>query len=396
MSVPPPPNQWGSQPPSGGQPGVPSWGGQPPSGPQGGGPQWGPGPGGQPGGVPPWGPQQQWAGPPGQPPSGGGRWKWILGGLVILLVVALAVVITILVVKPSGDGSSKSSGSNSDIASADDKGPVGIITDDPTCDSWSRISRDYSEVSDSVNWGNRDQNIPASAWTPEQRSMYQSVGKALRTATNSARNLIPKTPHRVMRELYEQFVVYGTSFYDRISLYTAKDRYLAGATDGLASGLAAICSALDYHSAQTFGPQVPPVAPPSVFVDVSRAGGSPKFMAESDAICSDWTKEVEKFDSDTVDWRKTDPQIPASQWTPDERSINDAVMPVMKTHADSLERISRRSDNGVTQDFGVLAAQYQRAIAMALPTYTDADFYLSQAASFVAASINAACKASEG
>ena len=108
MSVPPPPNQWGSQPPTGGQPA--------------GAPQWGPPTGGQPGGVP----QQPWGPPPGPPQRRGGKGKWIFAGIALLAVIAVTVVITVLVVgKDSGGGSpTPTNGNGSDIASANDKGPV--------------------------------------------------------------------------------------------------------------------------------------------------------------------------------------------------------------------------------------------------------------------------------
>ncbi len=93
MSVPPPPDPWGSQPPTGGQPG----------------------------GVPPWGPAAPDALPgsrvgcrPGVRSSRGprrlvrhrvvARGKWILAGIAALAVIAVTVVITVLVVRPdSGD-----------------------------------------------------------------------------------------------------------------------------------------------------------------------------------------------------------------------------------------------------------------------------------------------------
>jgi hypothetical protein len=140
MSVPPPPNQWGSQPPTGGQPGAPQWG---PTG-------------GQPGRAPQWGPQQPW----GPPPRRGGKGKWIFGGIALLAVIAVTVVITVLVVgKDSGSSPNPTgmNGNSSDIASANDKGPVAIITDDPTCDAWGRVAREYSAQSDAVKWGDRDQ-----------------------------------------------------------------------------------------------------------------------------------------------------------------------------------------------------------------------------------------------
>ena len=198
MSVPPPPNQWGSQPPTGGQPA--------------GAPQWGPPPGGQPGGVPPWGP------PPGPPQRRGGKGKWIFGGIALLAVIAVTVVITVLVVgKDSGGGSpTPTNGNGSDFASANDKGPVGIITEDPTCDAWGRVAREYSSATKAVNWGDRDQSIPASAWTPDQRAMYETVGKAVSNAADQTGNFVKLTPHRVMRELYEQFIAYGRAFTTKI------------------------------------------------------------------------------------------------------------------------------------------------------------------------------------
>ena len=81
---------------------------------------------------------QPWGSPPGPPQPRGGKGKWIFAGIALLAVIAVTVVITVLVVgKDSGGGSpTPTNGNGSDIASANDKGPVAIITDDPTCDAW--------------------------------------------------------------------------------------------------------------------------------------------------------------------------------------------------------------------------------------------------------------------
>ena len=137
MSGPPPPNEWGSQPPTGGQPA--------------GAPPWGPPPGGQPGGVPPWGPQQPW----GPPPRRGGKGKWIFAGIAVLAVIAVTVVITVLVVGKNSGGESPTptNGNGSDIASANDKGPVGIITEDPTCDCVEPHCPRILSASEDRQWG---------------------------------------------------------------------------------------------------------------------------------------------------------------------------------------------------------------------------------------------------
>src|SRR5258707_9738846 len=165
MSVPPPPNQWGSQPPTGGQPtGAPQWG--PPGGQQGGAPQWGP--------------------PPGPPPRGGGKGKWIFGGIAVIAVIAVTVVITVLVVgKDSGNSPNPTptSGSASDIASANDKGPATIINADPTC-APSAPTFETLAAQQRNGWDARDPSIPAPAWTPAVRAQYEAVGQAMRSAAD--------------------------------------------------------------------------------------------------------------------------------------------------------------------------------------------------------------------
>ena len=382
MNLPPPPNQWGSQPPTGRQPASA--------------PPWGPPPGGQPGGAPQSGPQPPWGPPPGPPPGRGGKGKWIFGGIALLAVIAVTVVITVLVVgKGSGGGESPTptNGNGSDFASANDKGPVGIITEDPTCDAWGRVAGEYSEKSKAVNWSSRDQSLPASAWTAEQRAMYDTVGQAMADAADQTVNLVKLTPHRVMRELYEQFIAYSHALVNRIPTYAADDRYLAGTTDGMASALSMICSAIDNRSAQPLAPLIPEAAPPTTISPPGDPAQPTRFLTAVDPVCSDWISVVDRFSADTADWRATDPNIAATQWTPDVKALNDAVAPTMTAEADDLERLGRRSDNPTLQDIAVLAAQYQRAFVKALPTYTTADFYLSEAASYSVSSVNAACKA---
>jgi len=381
MSVPPqPPNQWGQQPPTGGQPAG----------------AWGPPPGGQ----PQWGPQQPWGPPPGPPQRGGGKGKWILGGIAVLAVIAVTVVVTVWVVgKDSGGESptpSPTNGNGSEFASANDKGPVGIITEDPTCDAWGRIAREYSAQAESVKWGDRDQTLPADAWTAEQRSMYQTVGKAVDNAADQTENLVKLTPHRVIRELYEQFIAYGRAFSASIPTYAAQDRYLAGATDGMTSALSSVCSAIEYKSAQPLAPLVSGADPPTAIAPLGDPTNPERFLTTSNPVCSDWTSELSKFDSETAAWRALDPKIPFDQWTPEQRSLNDAVAPVMSAHADAIEKLARQSDNATLEDVGVLSALYQRAFVKAIPTYTVADNYLSEGATYLASSINAACKATAG
>jgi hypothetical protein len=317
-----------------------------------------------------------------------------LGGLAVLVVVALAVVITVLVVRPSSGGPTPTTtNGHSDFASAGDDGLVNIIAEDPTCEAWGRVIRDYSGQQKAVNWGERDRSIIASAWTSEQRSMYEAVGKATTNAADLTVNLAKQTPHRVMRELYEQFIAYAHAFVDSIPSYVAKDDELSNATNAIGTGLGQICSAIDFKSAQPLAPLIKDPAAPSNVAPPGDPGAPQRFLAQENPVCSDWLSLSVKFNDDTATWRALDPNIPASQWTPQLRSVNDAVASVMTTNSDDLERLGRQSGNPVLEDVAVLAAQYQRAFVTALPGYVVADNFLSEAATYLVKSVEFACKA---
>jgi len=367
MNLPPPPNQWGSQPPTGGQPG----------------------------GAPQWGPPQPWGPPPGPPPSRGGKGKWIFGGIALLAVIAVTVVITVLVVgKGSGGGESPTptTANGSDFASANDKGPVGIITEDPTCAAWNRINNSAVDVEGRVGWKDRDQSLPANAWTPEQRSTYETVGKALRDAADQSIALVKSTPHRVMRELYTQFIAYSRALADKIPQYTADDKELGAAPDTLASAIGSICSAISAGSAPALAPLVPKASPPSNLASPGDPSDPQLFLAKRDPVCADWTSALAPFAAATRAWGDIDPALSASQWTPEQKAINDAVGPVMTARADELEQFARRSDNPVLQDFAVLSAQYFRAFVVALPTYTGNDSFVVNTAIYLPLFVDAACQ----
>jgi hypothetical protein len=319
--------------------------------------------------------------------------------MALLAVIAVTVVITVLVVgKDSGGGESPTptNGNGSDFASANDKGPVAIITDDPTCPAWNRIAEEFVGVENKSQWRARDSSIPATAWTPDQRSMYESVGKAMENAADQAVNLVKTTPHRVVRELYEQFIAYSRLFNQSVPQYQPDDNYLAGVVDGTGSAMVDICAAITYESAGAIAPLVQTPSPPTRVSAPGDQANPQRFVTTTDPACSDWLSTYRKFDSDTAPWRGLDPNVPATQWTADQKATVDGAAPIMSAFADKAEEIGKSSDNSTFEDLAVLSAQYRRAIVKALPTYEPADNYLSEVSTFLAQAINTACLAVGG
>jgi hypothetical protein len=318
-----------------------------------------------------------------------------LGGLAVLVVVALAVAITVLVVRPESGGSTSptTQDGDSEFASAGDKGPANIIVEDPTCEAWVRVGREYASKLTAVNWNDRDKTAPASAWTTEQRTMYETVGKAMTQAADQTVNLAKQTPHRVMRELYEQFIAYIHVFVDKIPSYSADDHNVAVVTDAIGNGLNSICSAITFRSAPPLAPLIPEPQTPLKIAPVGDPAAPQRFLPTANSVCPEWASTVSNFSDDTAAWRAIDPNIPATDWTPDQRAVNDAVKPVMSANADKLESLGRQSNNPELEDIAVLAAQYRRAFVTAIPAFTSADNFLAESAAFMVKTIDWACKA---
>lgn len=379
----PPQGPYGSQ-PSGG--GGPQWGVPPPQGP-GGQPPYGP-PGGQ------W-PQQPWGAQP--PPNKGGKGKWILVGLALVAVIAVSVVGTVLVLRPdSGGGNGQQSNTangGSEFASANDTGPANIITEDPTCEAWVKIAHNMDAAA--PDWNKQDYSIPASEWTSEQKSVFEKKSAALADAITKSSSLAKQTPHRVMRELYGQYIAYGQAVIDSIPNYTSSDDNIVGASNQFFSALNRICDAIHYRAAQQTAPLIPVPSSPS---DAQAFNGdlsllSERFLDGGNSVCADWIAAAERFDNDTADWRGIDSKISATEWTPEQKAVMDAVVPVMTAYADDMERLGRKSGNPVWEDFAVTTSQYLRAYIETIPTYSVSSGYLASVSTRLANAIYWACKA---
>jgi hypothetical protein len=319
-------------------------------------------------------------------------------GAVGAVAVLATVVALVLLFGGGGSGAPKGAhpeGANPDaagVASAKDIGPVSVITDDPSCAAWTGINNELAHSGEGL-WNDRDRSVPASAWTPKLRAQYVAAAQSMRGAAAQAVGLVKLTPHRVMRELYQQFIAYARAYAERIPRYTPADNDLAGAANSASSALGAICAAMTDGSAAARGPLVPPSAPPSDIAPVGNPANPQPFLTSSNNACGDWKSALDQFGRDTSDWQKLDPNVPAIYWNREQKAINYAAAPVMNAYASKLEQLGRQSDNAVWQDLANLSAQYRRAFVVALPTYTPTDNHLANAANFASTTILGACAA---
>lgn len=359
-----------------------------------------PQPSGFPPGPPQWGPPPQWGQQP-PPQNGGNRAKWILGALVLLVVVVVTVVTTLLFTRDGSDSNPpnatlppSTSLDTSDIASADDLGPITVITDDPTCHSWTAIGAAFAHASTN-GWDTRDPKIPASEWTKEQRNQYEAVATSMRQLADRTVSVATRTPHRVMRVLYEQFIAYSRAYINQIDEYTAQDDHFVRAAIGISTALNAVCDSIEFGAAAARSPLVPSAAAPRGLPQDPNPSESKPFLVSANPICNEWLAAAKRFTEATVAWRTVDPNTPAAALSPEQRVINDAVMPVMENFATESQLLGRESDNAAWADIATLSAQYRRAYVSALPTYAPADNDLQVVAGSAAGAISEACRVVE-
>lgn len=371
MSLPP---QGGWQPPQ--QPGQPPNQGQPygqPFDPSGYNPQQQPPPPGWQQGV--------WAPHPGQPPQRGSNLKWLLIAVAVLLVIGISVGATLIFTRGGGGGgtTTSTSGAPSDIASANDTGPIAIITEEPTCQAFVGINNSLGDIQ-ANGWGAQRNTLgPVSAWTPDQRNLVEAVVKATRTAADQMVALAKQTPHRLVRELYAQFIAYGRAYADSVASYNPADNELASANVNASSALVGICNTITFGSAsRSLG--LDPVTSPTNRADQTDPANTQLFIAASNQACTSWEEISDKFDVNTPDWQQRDTSIPAAQWTPAQRTIEEAARPFLAKFASDMEEVGRESGNAVFEDFAAAAALYLRASATAGDNYVAADSWLSYVA----------------
>jgi len=317
----------------------------------------------------------------------------------VSLVAVIAVTATVAVSCTknsdgnSGGGGTQTSAAPSDVASANDKGPVGIITEDPSCAPWGPIINTLSGV-EGKGWLSRDPSIPLGLWTPEVRAQYEAVGTAMRKAADQAVPLLKTTTHRVMRELYGQFIAYSRAYADSILVYTPNDDNLARAGSTAGNVISDVCSAISSGAAAARASLVPALAAPASTASVGDVLNPKRMFDTPDAACSDLTTALEQLSANPAykSWLGTDPKIPVGSWSPEQQTITDAVAPVMTATAEALEKSVQRSSNPVVQDIVQLGVQYQRTYIQALPTYQPDDQAIYTAGQRAAAVVRAACK----
>jgi len=137
----------------------------------------------------------------------------------------------------------------------------------------------------------------------------------------------------------------------------------------------------------------PQPAPVTVTKEAPPVQITPSIPASPDPVCAEWAPLADSYRGKRSDWVAIDPNIPASQWTPEQRATNMKVIPTLQAESQDLRRLAGEAHNNLLAALMRSQAVYEDAYALRLPNYQPEDQRLWQAVIDFGNAVNSVCNA---
>jgi hypothetical protein len=135
------------------------------------------------------------------------------------------------------------------------------------------------------------------------------------------------------------------------------------------------------------------VAPSTITVPAPPQPLQPVLPTNPDPACAQWSVLSVSNHSKQEAWVKTDPKVPASQWSPEQRALNSDIIPVMKQEAVDLRALAEKAADPMLRALMKLQVLYEEAYAARIPDYNPSDQRLWTAVTDASNMINSLCYA---
>ncbi|WP_317158183.1 hypothetical protein [[Mycobacterium] appelbergii] len=126
---------------------------------------------------------------------------------------------------------------------------------------------------------------------------------------------------------------------------------------------------------------------------VKKVPAVPAVPAKADPVCAEWGRVAASFSKKQQAWAKTDPRVPASRWSPKQRAVTLAVIPVMKEEAAAMRRLADKAVDPFLVGIMKGQAVYEDEYAKRLPKFQPRDHDYWQAASALRGTVKSVCSA---
>lgn len=113
--------------------------------------------------------------------------------------------------------------------------------------------------------------------------------------------------------------------------------------------------------------------------------------ANPDPVCVRWQRVSAGYDGKQQAWAKTDHRVAAARWSPKQRSVTMAVIPVMRQEAVELRRLADESNDPLLAGLMRAQSRYVDNYAAKLPKFEPADHASWTAATAMDGAVKAVC-----
>jgi hypothetical protein len=134
-------------------------------------------------------------------------------------------------------------------------------------------------------------------------------------------------------------------------------------------------------------------APVTVTKKAPPAQITPTIPTIPDPVCPEWAPLLDAYNAREAPWTKTDPQIPASQWSEQQRDLTIAVISIMREEANDMRRLSAQAQDPYLAGLMRGQATYEDAYATKLHNYVPADHKYWDAVIAFSGTVKAVCSA---
>ncbi|WP_099250293.1 hypothetical protein, partial [Mycobacterium sp. shizuoka-1] len=114
--------------------------------------------------------------------------------------------------------------------------------------------------------------------------------------------------------------------------------------------------------------------------------------ATPDPVCAEWSPLLDSYNAKQAAWTKTDPSVPAAEWTAEQRELSLRMVPVLRAEADDMRRLADKADDPYLAGLMRGQAVYEDEYADRLATnYEPSDHRLWNAVIAFSGTVKAVC-----
>lgn len=120
---------------------------------------------------------------------------------------------------------------------------------------------------------------------------------------------------------------------------------------------------------------------PADTAPTTAAAPSPTVPATPDPVCAEWAPVANSLAARQKDWgTKTNPKVPGSEWSEQQKSLTAKVIPVMQESVEEMRRLADKAVDPFLASLMQAQAAYEEAFMQTLgPSYQPDDHALWQA-----------------